>query len=102
MYSIRYNPKCNPIENYFNQLKHYIKLKSPITYEEIVNSIKEINKHNVKKEYLENYFKYLFIQGKEFVKKILKCPIYLKIGVIQTFNEQIFIDFLLFIVNIIY
>lgn len=69
LYSIRYNPQCNPIENYFNQLKHYIKLKSPITYEEIVNSIKEINKHNVKKEHLENYFKYLFIQGKEFVKK---------------------------------
>jgi hypothetical protein len=71
LYSIRYNSQCNPIENYFNQLKHYIKLKSPITYEEIINSIKEINKHNIKKEHLENYFKYLF-KVKNMLKNVKK------------------------------
>jgi hypothetical protein len=29
LYTVRYHSENNPIENFFNQLKHYIKLKSP-------------------------------------------------------------------------
>jgi hypothetical protein len=45
----------NPCEEYFNQLKHYIKIDKPIKFEDIkksvVNSLKKI-----KKEHYKNYF----------------------------------------------
>ena len=52
LYSIRYRPNTNPIEGFFNQLKHYVKLKSPQTYDEIVDNIKYILKNNIKKDNL--------------------------------------------------
>ena len=57
MYSLPYTPKTNsPIENYFNQLKYYLKLnKKVLKYDdlaiEIRNAIKNITKENYK-----NYF----------------------------------------------
>ena len=39
-YTVPYKPKTNPIEEFFNQLKHYIKLESPITFEDIEKTIK--------------------------------------------------------------
>jgi transposase len=69
LYCVRYRPKTNAIENFFNQLKHYIKLKSPQTYEEIVRIIKQILKSNIKKENLQNYFKYLYLQANTHIKK---------------------------------
>jgi transposase len=70
LYSVRYRPNTNlPIEGFFNQLKHYLKIKSPQNFEEIVKNIKEIIKENIKKINLENYFNYLFLKAQEFIKK---------------------------------
>jgi len=47
----------------------YIKLKSPQTYDEIIKIIKIILKDCVKKENLQNYFKYLYLQANSYIKK---------------------------------
>ena len=56
LFSIPYTPKTNsPIENYFNQIKHYLKLnKKVLKYDELNNEIKNAIK-NVKKENYVNY-----------------------------------------------
>jgi transposase/transposase-like protein len=58
-YSVAYYPRSNPIEQFFNQLKHYIKKESPISYEDITTSIrKAITK--IKETHLKNYFIHAF------------------------------------------
>ena len=53
-------PKCNTIENWFNQIKHYLKLnKKVLKYDELVieirNAIKQVKKENYK-NYFENAY----------------------------------------------
>ena len=60
LYSVPYNPSTNAIEEFFSQLKHYIKKESPNTYDDIVNVIKNIIKTKIKKNYLSNYLKHSF------------------------------------------
>ena len=60
LYTVPYHPETNPIEEFFSQLKHYIKKLSPQSYEEINKVIKKIIKTNIKKCHLENYFKHSF------------------------------------------
>ena len=66
LYSVAYYPRSNPIEQYFNQLKHYIKKESPISFEEIKEvlgrSIKQVKEKNYK-----NYFIHAF--NAEWLKK---------------------------------
>jgi transposase len=58
-YRVAYYPRSNPIEQFFNQLKHYIKKESPISYEDITTSIrKAITK--IKEKHLQNYFLHAF------------------------------------------
>jgi transposase len=57
LYSVPYHPETNAIEEFFSQLKHYIKKESPNTYESV---IKNILKHNITKEHLTNYLKHSF------------------------------------------
>ena len=42
LYSVPYHHKTNSIEEFFSQLKHYIKKESPNTYEDIYNVISNI------------------------------------------------------------
>jgi transposase len=60
LYSVPYNPQTNAIEEFFSQLKHYIKKESPNTYEEIDKVIKSILKSKIKKLHLTNYLKHSF------------------------------------------
>ena len=60
LYSIPYHPETNAIEEFFSQLKHYIKKKSPNTYEDIVTVIKDTIKNKITKEHLTNYLKHSF------------------------------------------
>jgi transposase InsO family protein len=57
LFSLPYTPKTNaPIEQYFNQIKHYLRLnKKVLKYDELVVEIKNAIKQ-VKKENYKNYF----------------------------------------------
>lgn len=72
LYSIRYRPNTNPIEGFFNQLKHYIKIKSPQNYDEIVRDVKYIIKNKISEDNLKNYVKYLFLKANDFIKEYKK------------------------------
>jgi transposase len=48
MFSVRYNPETNPIEEYFSQLKHYIRKSSPQSFNEIYRDIVKINEEKIK------------------------------------------------------
>ena len=60
LYCVPYHPETNPIEEFFSQLKHYIRKESPQDYKEINDKIKDILKTKIKKKHLENYFKHSF------------------------------------------
>lgn len=66
IYTIPYYPRSNPIENFFSQLKHYIKKESPILYSDI-NKVIEKSLKNIKEKNYRNYFLYAF--DKDSVKK---------------------------------
>ena len=59
LYTIPYHPRLNCIEQWFNQIKHYIKIDKPISFNQLKESLKSsINK--IKKEHYENYFTYAY------------------------------------------
>ena len=67
-----YTPKTNsPIEQYFNQIKHYLRLnKKVLKYDELAIEIKNAIKQ-VKKENYKNYFENAYNKDayKDYVKK---------------------------------
>ncbi len=71
LFSLPYTPKCNVIENWFNQIKHYLKLnKKVLKYDELVVEIKNAIEQ-VKKENYKNYFENAYNKDayKDYVKK---------------------------------
>ena len=70
LFTIPYTPKTNCIENWFNQIKHYLKLnKKVLKYDELVIEIKNAIKQ-VKKENYKNYFENAYNKDayKDYVK----------------------------------
>ena len=60
LYSVPYHPETNAIEEYFSQLKHYIKKESPNTYTDIHSLIDTIIEKKITKEHLGNYMKHSY------------------------------------------
>jgi len=60
LYSVPYHPETNAIEEYFNQLKQYIKKESPNTYDDIFSTIKHIIATKITREHLTNYLKHSY------------------------------------------
>jgi len=60
LYSVPYHPETNSIEEFFSQLKHYIKKESPNTYEDIYKVITNILDKKITKEHLTNYLKHSY------------------------------------------
>ena len=59
VYTCPYHPRLNSIEQFFNQMKHYVKLDKPNTFTELEKSVKtSINK--IKEENYKNYFIYAY------------------------------------------
>lgn len=75
LYTLPYHPRLNTIENWFNQLKFYMKLDKPMSFNQIKESIKNSIK-KIKKEHYENYFIYAYnkdyYKNKKSSKKLLK------------------------------
>ena len=59
VYTCPYHPRLNSIEQFFNQMKHFIKLDKPNTFTELDNSVKTSIK-KIKEEHYENYFIYAY------------------------------------------
>jgi hypothetical protein len=68
IYTVPYHPETNPIEEFFSQFKHYIKLESPQSYEEIVKVGKGVLKNKISKKHLENYIGHLYMRVKSKAK----------------------------------
>ncbi len=67
LFSVPYTPKTNPIEMFFNQIKHYLKLNKKILK---FNELKEETKKAIDKVKKENYKKYfLYAYKKEELRK---------------------------------
>jgi transposase len=59
LFTVPYHPRLNPIEQWFNQVKHFIKLDKPTTFELLKISLKKSIK-KIKEEHYKNYFIYAF------------------------------------------
>ena len=58
-YTVPYYPRSNPIEQYFSQMKHYLKKESPVSFADIKKIVdKSIAK--VKEQNYNNYFLHAF------------------------------------------
>lgn len=60
LYTVPYHPETNAIEEFFSQLKHYIKKESPNTYEDIVDVLTDIMDKKITKVHLTNYLKHSY------------------------------------------
>ena len=60
LHSVPYHPETNSIEEFFSQLKHYIKKESPNSYEDIYKVISNILEKKITKEHLTNYLKHSY------------------------------------------
>jgi transposase len=75
VYTCPYHPRLNSIEQFFNQMKHYIKLDKPNTFTTLDGSVKtSIDK--IKEENYENYFIYAY--NKDYYKNKLNNKKYTK------------------------
>jgi len=59
VYTVPYHPRLNTIEQFFNQIKHYIKLDKPMSFPKLESSLKRSIK-KVKREHYKNYFRYAY------------------------------------------
>jgi transposase len=59
LYTCPYHPRLNAIENFFNQMKHYLKLYKSKNYNELTLNLKKSIK-NIKKDHYKNYFIYAY------------------------------------------
>lgn len=75
LYTLPYHPRLNSIEQWFNQLKFYMKLDKPMSFNQIKESLKNSIK-KIKKEHYENYFVYAYnkdyYKNKKTSKKLSK------------------------------
>ena len=60
LHSVPYHPETNAIEEFFSQLKNYIKKESPNTYGDIYRVISTILEKKITKEHLTNYLKHSY------------------------------------------
>jgi transposase len=60
LHSVPYHPETNSIEEFFSQLKHYVKKESPNTYDDIYKVITDIIDKKITKEHLTNYLKHSY------------------------------------------
>ena len=84
VYTCPYHPRLNSIEQFFNQMKHYIKLDKPKTFIALDESVKSsIDK--IKPTNYENYFIYAY--NKDYYKNKLNNKKYTKRRTLKVYKE---------------
>ena len=84
VYTCPYHPRLNSIEQFFNQMKHYIKLDKPTTYTALDGSVKtSIDK--IKTENYENYFIYAY--NKDYYKNKQNNKKYTKRRTLKVYKD---------------
>ena len=84
LYTCPYHPRLNSIEQFFNQMKHYIKLDKPNTFTALYGSVKtSIDK--IKEENYENYFIYAY--NKDYYKNKLNNKKYTKRRTLKVYKD---------------
>jgi transposase len=75
-YTVPYYPRSNPIEQYFNQIKHYIKKESPILFDDIKKVVKKsidmVSKENYHKYFLHAFRSEELMKARKTRKRIVK------------------------------
>ena len=84
VYTCPYHPRLNSIEQFFNQMKHYIKLDKPNTFTALDESVKT-SIYKIKEENYENYFIYAY--NKDYYKNKLNNKKYTKRRTIKIYKE---------------
>jgi transposase len=84
VYTCPYHPRLNSIEQFFNQMKHYIKLDKPKTFIALDESVKtSIDK--IKPTNYENYFIYAY--NKDYYKNKLNNKKYTKRRTLKIYKD---------------
>ena len=84
VYTCPYHPRLNSIEQFFNQMKHYIKLDKPNTFTALDGSVKSsIDK--IKPTNYENYFIYAY--NKDYYKNKLNNKKYTKRRTLKIYKD---------------
>ena len=60
IYSVPYSPHTNPIEEYFNQLKHYVRKEKARSLQELDTAIREAMATIERNSKVKNYFLHAF------------------------------------------
>ena len=70
LFSVPYSPETNsPIEQFFNQLKHYLKLNKKISkFDNLKNEIKNIIDTKIKRTHHRNYFNHAYKKTRKNMK----------------------------------
>jgi transposase len=73
--SIPFYPRSNAVENFFSQLKHYMRDEKIKTFQELSDTIKKVIDTKIPVKSLENYFKFAYGEKPEpVVKEVKKHP----------------------------
>ena len=67
LYTCPYHPRLNAIEQFFSQMKHYLKLYKSKNYNELTVNLKKSIK-NIKKDHYKNYFIYAYNKSSKHMK----------------------------------
>ena len=85
VYTCPYHPRLNSIEQFFNQMKHYIKLDKPNTFTALDGSVKSsIDK--IKPTNYENYFIYAY--NKDYYKNKLNNKKYTRRRTLKIYKNK--------------
>ena len=84
VYTCPYHPRLNSIEQFFNQMKHYVKLDKPNTFTELEKSVK-VSIGKIKEENYKNYFIYAY--NKDYYKNKTNKRKYTKRRTLKVYKD---------------
>jgi hypothetical protein len=77
--SISFYPRSNAVENFFSQLKHYMRDEKIKTFGELSETVKKVIETKIPVKSLENYFKFAYGEKPEpIMREVKKHPTYKK------------------------